>query len=1139
MSSSPQGAVDPARRREVFAAALQVTGATERAAFLDQACAGDTELRTEVESLLLEEAELGAFLETPALVGWGAEEREAAGLLSGDEVPGLDEVRLGDRIGRYRLIEKIGEGGAGAVYMAEQEEPVRRHVALKIIKLGMDTRNVVARFEAERQALALMDHPNIATALDAGATQTGRPYFVMELVRGVRITEYCDRNRLTVQERLALFVQVCHAIQHAHQKGVIHRDIKPSNILVTVLDGAPVPKVIDFGIAKATEHRLTEKTLFTAFTAFIGTPAYMSPEQAEMSGLDIDTRSDVYSLGVLLYELLTGTPPFDARALIDSGLDACRHTIREVDPVRPSARLATLAASAPPEMTRQRGLDATQLVPLLRGDLDWVVMKCLEKDRQRRYATASELALDLQRYLTNEPVLARPPSRAYRFRKFVRRNRGMLAAAGGVSLALIAGTAVSTWQAVRAIHAEHDALAAQAQEEQLRREAERQRAAARLNEYIADINLAHQSLLAGNVGRAFQLVNKHGSAAGSPDLRGFEWRYLWRRCQGDEHLSLPIEEESVQCLSVSADGRWLVVGLRNACTVWDLERRTQLRRIAHGGLTAAFLDPGPRLAVAGPQSLRILNPLTGTEDRVLEGVGAPFAVSPDSKFIAASTRGGMALLDVSQGSVVRRFPGASAPAAFSAQGDLLATSSRDGLRLWDLESGKTPRDLPDSRDRFFLGGWWFGGSTLMAFTPDGEFLVSPRSPAAGLSPFALSLWNVASGEERVMPADPERVEHSGLVTSLAITPDGRTLVTASMDHSIRLWDLASQRRTAVLRGHRNEVWAVTVTPDGRSVISGGKDGAVKIWSTARRESREVPSGGGIPLAFSADGSLLAVWTNGQALRLLDAATGQVRSEIPLTPVSGLFRPTLALTRDFSNVAETRRDGSVLIRDLNRDVSKELPGDGRPVWFVCISPDVRTVVTGAPGFRARGWNVETLERWEFETEAHLATFSPDGNRIAFGVRSGSVHLVEPLTRRLHLRLQGSLDSLSGVVYSPDGALLATCGAAGPDHILEVWETRTGKRVNEFRGHKQGVRAVAFSPDAVTLASAGDDGTLRFWNVATGQELLSLPSAPGPAQELLFSPDGSVLVLSSFRAPQGASFTAVRAPSLEEIAASPPP
>ncbi len=379
----------------------------------------------------------------------------------------------GDRIGHYKLLQQLGEGGCGIVYMAEQEEPVRRRVALKVIKLGMDTKSVIARFEAERQALALMDHPNIAKVLDAGATNTGRPFFVMELVRGIRITDYCDQNKLSTEERLKLFAQVCHAIQHAHQKGIIHRDIKPSNIMVTLHDGVPVPKVIDFGIAKATQGRLTDQTLFTAFEQFIGTPAYMSPEQAEMSGLDVDTRSDIYALGVLLYELLTGQTPFDTKELLASGLDKLRRAIREKEPERPSTRLRTMLNADLTTTARQRHTDPPKLIHLLRGDLDWIVMKTLEKDRTRRYETANGLAMDIGRHLNNEPVVARPPSNLYRFQKLVRRNQAMFVAASAVVLALIIGFGVSLYLLVRERAALQRAVAAEKEQARLREQAEK------------------------------------------------------------------------------------------------------------------------------------------------------------------------------------------------------------------------------------------------------------------------------------------------------------------------------------------------------------------------------------------------------------------------------------------------------------------------------------------------------------------------------------------------------------------------------------------------------------------------------------------------------------------------------------------
>jgi len=436
---------------EIFSEAVELTSAAERAAYLDRACGGDPALRCRVEGLLGVHGQADGFLESPAApptITAAPTQTEDAGTV----------------IGLYKLMEPIGEGGMGVVYVAEQTKPVRRKVALKIIKPGMDTKQVIARFEAERQALAMMDHPNIAKVHDAGATESGRPYFVMELVRGIPITDYCDREQLSIPERLELFVLVCRAVQHAHQKGVIHRDLKPSNILVTLVDGAAVPKVIDFGVAKATGASLTERTIYTAFHQFVGTPLYMSPEQADLAGVDVDTRSDIYSLGVLLYELLTGSTPFDQETLRKAAFDEVRRMIREQEPPKPSTRLSSLGDPLT-AVSANRKADPRHLGRSMRGELDWIVMRALEKDRRRRYETANNFAADVMRYLNDQPVEACPPSARYRFSKYVRRHRASLTTVALVGLALVAGTAVSVWQAIRATAAEHRAIAAQARAE--------------------------------------------------------------------------------------------------------------------------------------------------------------------------------------------------------------------------------------------------------------------------------------------------------------------------------------------------------------------------------------------------------------------------------------------------------------------------------------------------------------------------------------------------------------------------------------------------------------------------------------------------------------------------------------------------
>jgi serine/threonine protein kinase/tetratricopeptide (TPR) repeat protein len=534
----------------IFKAAIRLAP-ERRAAFLDQACGTNAELRQEVEALLRAHDASGSFLREPSA-------RPRATI---DDEP-LAE-RPGTVIGPYKLMEQIGEGGMGLVFVAEQQQPVRRRVALKIIKPGMDSKQVIARFEAERQALAMMDHQNIAKVFDAGTTESGRPYFVMELVHGVPITDYCDANKLTPHERLELFIPVCQAIQHAHQKGIIHRDLKPSNILVTMYDDKPVPKVIDFGVAKAIEQRLTEKTVYTQFGTLVGTFEYMSPEQAEMNAFGVDTRSDIYALGVLLYELLTGTTPLERARLREAAFGEVVRLIKEEEPPRPSARLSTSGTLA--KVAAARRTDPAQLSRLVRGELDWVVMRCLEKDRTRRYDTASVLARDVERYLRDEPVEACPPSAGYRLRKFARKHHKLLATAAAFLALLAVGAAVSAWQAVRATTAEREARAQRdaAQEAQATAEEQRQRAQAKEAAAVREADKARA--LAGMMQELLGTADP--DAAKGPDytvrqlLDDFE-PALGRRLQGQPEADLR-----------------MTIGLAYRSMRLDAKAEQQLRRV--------------------------------------------------------------------------------------------------------------------------------------------------------------------------------------------------------------------------------------------------------------------------------------------------------------------------------------------------------------------------------------------------------------------------------------------------------------------------------------------------------------------------------------------------------------------------------
>jgi serine/threonine protein kinase/WD40 repeat protein/tetratricopeptide (TPR) repeat protein len=1076
---------------------------------------------------------------------------------------------LGTQIGRYKLLSVLGEGGFGIVYLAEQKQPVRRQVALKVIKPGMDSKQVIARFEAERQALALLDHPNIARVFDAGTTENGRPYFVMEIVKGLPITEYCDQHNLSIEERLELFRQVCGAMQHAHYKGIIHRDLKPSNILVPVRGDKPVPMIIDFGVAKAISQPLTERTLFTEQGQFIGTPEYMSPEQAGITIVDIDTRSDIYSLGILLYELLTGTLPFSRHELEHAGFAEIQRIIHETDPPRPSTRLTSLGEDAT-KIAEKRHTEVRTLTKRLHNELEWIPLKAMRKDRDRRYKTASDLAEDVQNYLNGNPLLAGPESATYRFKKFIKKRKGLVAAITAVTAVLIIGLAVSTTLYIRVkkqkaivesakIAAENAKIEAQeqqniAQEErdravEAKKAEQRQRIAvekekekARQRAYAAEINIAYQVLEQNSLDRARELLDRQRPVPGQEDLRSFDWRYLWQQCRSDEIASF--KEGLRFSVSFSKDGRYLALGA-SPVVVRDLTLGMKVAELPRYCQCVAFSPRDDYLITVEWSSPTVWDTRTWRPVITLPECRLPVAFSPDGQWLVAGTQDGFGVFDTSSWKQVASCSIQLAAGlnragdlageidwwkrhtlAFSPDSRLVVTPGpSDSSGLYELQVRRLPslELLSPFREPASF-------EKTAAFSRDGKYLLT------GDGGGNVAVWDMAEGT--VMR---KLRGHESEVVSIVMSPDGKTCFTASLDSSIVKWDMTTWQPVMHFRGHVGQILALAMSPNGKLLASVSDDLTTKLWDTSIRPVVRKIEGMHCVLGFTGDSrSLIAA--NQQGVVLWDVATGEVTEQA----LSGLRK--IDFYQCWPAVHGTRK---ILAMGLPKGEPESLglwdiltghriyawpEFDAGAVTATAVSDDGLLVAAGTTSGDFAVFDIATKRKISPIEDVNIElpmlnrlAFSPDGRYLAMCALEGYRFWIWDLEKQYFKFEHRGNAQIVSLTFSPDGQLLAVI-----DKQLDVtiWKIpfESDEPQEVLRGHSAFVTHVAFTPDDKSLAVGLWNGVVKLRNRATWQET-AMFQVDGNLNTMAFSPDGRYLAIG-YKDLETRRIRVLEAPSFKE-------